>query len=156
MHRLACSMNSLLSGKVGDAAAKIHWTVRCAPDCPVSRPCPRQLSAEQSAGDAWPDPTVTRPHRTVRCAKKALLQWSTSPEKKGDNAYSLSGGAPDCPVHPQTEGNYCLANGAPTAPICLGAIKGTPMHMEQDTKHLLNTIRRRDLAFAHLIHYDID
>jgi hypothetical protein len=44
-------------------------------------------------------------------------------------------------------------NGAPMAPSCLGAIKGTSRRMEQYTKHLLNILRRRDLAFAHLIHY---
>jgi hypothetical protein len=70
--RLERSMNSLLSRKVGDAAAKIHRTVRCAPDCPVSQPRPRQWLAAQSARDTWPAPTVTRPHRTVRCAKGAM------------------------------------------------------------------------------------
>ena len=39
--------------------------------------------------------------------------------------YSLSGGASDCPVHPWTEGNYGLPNGAPAAPSCLGAICNT-------------------------------
>jgi hypothetical protein len=66
--------------------------------------------------------------------------------------YSLSGGAPDCPVCPRTEGNHCLPNEAPTAPNCLGAIKGTPRCMEQYTKHLLSILRRRDLAFTHFIH----
>jgi hypothetical protein len=42
------------------------------------------------------------------------------------------------------------------SPSCLGAIKGTPRRMEQYTKHLLNILRRRDLAFAHLIHYGRD
>jgi hypothetical protein len=55
-------------------------------------------------------------------------------------------------VHPRTEGNYCLPNGAPTAPSSLGAIKGTPRRIEQYTKNLLNILRRRDLAFAHLSH----
>jgi hypothetical protein len=64
----------------------------------------------------------------------------------------MFGGAPDCLVRPRTEGKNCLPNGAPTAPSCLGAIKGTPRRMEQNTKHLLNILRRRDLAFAHLIH----
>jgi hypothetical protein len=67
---------------------------------------------------------------------------------------SLSGGAPDCPVRPRTESNYGLPNGAPTAPSYLGAIKGTPRRMEQYTKHLLKILRRRDFAFAHLIHCD--
>jgi hypothetical protein len=61
-------MNSLLSGIAEDAKAKIHQTVRCAPDCPVSQQRPRQRSAARSTGDSWPEPTVTRPHRTVRCA----------------------------------------------------------------------------------------
>jgi hypothetical protein len=41
-------------------------------------------------------------------------------------------------------------------PSFLGAIEGTPRRMEQYTKHLLNILRRRDLVFAHLIHYDRD
>jgi hypothetical protein len=64
----------------------------------------------------------------------------------------MSGGASDCPVRPQTEGNYCLPNEAPTAPSSLRFIKWTPRHMEQYTKHLLNILRRRDLAFVHVIH----
>jgi hypothetical protein len=67
---------------------------------------------------------------------------------------SLSDGVPDCPVCPWTKGNYGLPNGAPMAPSCLGAIKGTPRRMEHYTNHLLNILRRRDFAFAHLIHCD--
>ena len=67
---------------------------------------------------------------------------------------SLSGGAPDCPVCHPTEGKNCLPIGSPTAPSYLGAIKGTPRRMEQYTKHPLNILRRRDFAFAHLIHCD--
>jgi hypothetical protein len=65
--------------------------------------------------------------------------------------YSLSGGAPKCPVRPRTEGNYCLLNGAPTAPSFLGAIKGTPRRMEQYTRHLLNILRHLDSPSTHLI-----
>jgi hypothetical protein len=113
----------------------------------------------QSAGDAWPKPTVTRPHQTVRCATRlsdvqrgSWLQWSASLEKEGDRTCALSGGAPDCLVRPRTEGNYFLPNGAPTSPSCLGAIKGTPRRMVHHTKHLLNILSRRDLTFTHLIH----
>jgi hypothetical protein len=60
--------NSLLSEIAEGAAAKIHRTIRCAPDCPVSQQRPRQRSAARSTGDAWPEPTVTRPHRTILCA----------------------------------------------------------------------------------------
>jgi hypothetical protein len=66
---------------------------------------------------------------------------------------SLSGGAPNCPVRPRTESNYGFPNGVPTAPSCLGAIKGTPRRMEQYTKHPLNILRRRDFAYTHLIHH---
>jgi hypothetical protein len=65
---------------------------------------------------------------------------------------SLSGGAPDCPMLPRTEGNNGLPNGAPTAPSCFGAIKGTPRPMEQHTKPPLNILRRLDSARTHLIH----
>jgi hypothetical protein len=61
-------MNSLLSGIAEGTAAKIHRTVRCAPNYPVSQQRTRQRSAARSSGDAWSEPTVTRPHRTVRCA----------------------------------------------------------------------------------------
>jgi hypothetical protein len=70
--------------------------------------------------------------------------------------YSLFVGAPDCPVRPRTEGNNGLPNGAPTAPSCLGAIKGTPRRMEQNTKPPLNILRRRDFAFTRLVHHDRD
>jgi hypothetical protein len=65
----------------------------------------------------------------------------------------MSGGAPNYPVRPRTEGNYCLPNGAQTTPSYLGAIKGTSRRMDQYTKHLLNILRCRDLAFVNLIHY---
>jgi hypothetical protein len=38
------------------------------------------------------------------------------------------------------------------APSCLGAINGTPRRMEKYTKHLLNILRHRELAFTHLIY----
>jgi hypothetical protein len=65
----------------------------------------------------------------------------------------MSYGAPDCPVCPRTEGNYCLPNGAPITPSYLGVIKGTPRCLEQYMKHLLNILSRQNLAFEHLIHY---
>jgi hypothetical protein len=64
----------------------------------------------------------------------------------------MSGGAPDCPVRHPTEGKNCLPNGSPTTPICLGAIKETPRHMERTTKHPLNILRRLDFATTHSDH----
>jgi hypothetical protein len=65
--RLA-SVNWLLSGLRRWRTAKIHRTVRCAPDCPVS-----QQSAQPTVGRVIrarrvAEPTVRRGHRTVRCA----------------------------------------------------------------------------------------
>jgi hypothetical protein len=62
----------------------------------------------------------------------------------------MSGGAPDCPVRHPTEGKNCLPIGSPTAPSCLGAIKGTPRRMEHYTKHSLIIIRRLDSTATHL------
>jgi hypothetical protein len=47
--RLERSTNSLLLGIVGDVVAKIHWTVWCATDCPVSQQRPHQRSIWQLA-----------------------------------------------------------------------------------------------------------
>ena len=62
-----------LSGIHRRRTAKIHRTVRCAPDCPVS-----QRSAGPTVGRAIgarhvAEPTVGREHRTVRCARSATV-----------------------------------------------------------------------------------
>jgi hypothetical protein len=59
---------SLVSGEkaaLGKRSTAYNYN---SPDCPVSQRSPAQRSAAQSAGDAWPAPTVGRGHRTVRCA----------------------------------------------------------------------------------------
>jgi hypothetical protein len=53
-----------------------------------------------------------------------------------------------------TEGKNCLPNGTPTTPSYLGAIKGTPRHMDHVTKHPLNILRCLDFATTHLDHRD--
>jgi hypothetical protein len=73
--------------KDSSAAAKIHRTVRCAPDYPVSQRCPRQRSASQLVGDAWPAPTVSWSHRTVSGAPTGPKdQRLAAPDKEGDRA----------------------------------------------------------------------
>jgi hypothetical protein len=87
-------------------------------------------------------------HRTVSGAPRGpRAQRSALPEKEGDRA-------PDCPVRHPTEGKNCLLNGVPTAPSCLGAIKGTPRRMEHYNKHSLNILRHLDSASTHLDHRD--
>jgi hypothetical protein len=82
------------------------------------------------------------------------VQRLASPKKERNRALFMSGGASDCPVCQRTEGNNCLPNGDPTTPSCLGAIKGTPKRMEQNTKPLLNILRRLDSASTHPDHCD--
>jgi hypothetical protein len=50
-----------------------------------------------------------------------------------------------------TEGKNCLLEMLSTAPSCLGAIKGTPRRMEENTKHSLSIPKHQDFDFAHLI-----
>jgi hypothetical protein len=89
-----------------------------------------------------------------RAPRGPKAQRLASPEKEGDQALFMSGGAPNCPVRQPAEGKNCLPNGDPTAPSCLGAIKWTPWHMEHYTKPPLNILRRLDSATTHSDHRD--
>jgi hypothetical protein len=64
---------------------------------------------------------------------------------------TVSGGAPDCPVRQATEGKNCLPGMLSMAPNCLGAIEGTPRHMEEHTKHSLSIPKHQDFNSAHSI-----
>jgi hypothetical protein len=59
--------------------------------------------------------------------------------------------APDCPVRQSTEGKISLSRLLSTAPSCLGAIKGTPRRMEENTKHSYNIPKHQDIDSAPLI-----
>jgi hypothetical protein len=144
---------------------KHRQTVRCAPNYPVSqqsagptvgRVIRARHAAEPTVGRGAPDcPVCTRlsgMHQTVSGAPTApKRQRSASPNKEGDPHRTVSGGAPDCPVHQATEGKNCLPRMHSTAPSCLGAIKGTPRHMEENTKHSLSIPKHQDFDSAHLI-----
>jgi hypothetical protein len=132
------------------------------PDCPMSQRPPAQRSAAQSAGDAWPAPTVGRGHRTVRCAPDSVrcanchesaIVVCTRIGRRSRTGHEqwLSGGAPDSPVRHPTEGKDSLPCWPPTAPSCLGVIKWTPRRMEESPKHSLNILRLPHSVFAHLI-----
>jgi hypothetical protein len=151
--------NQLLLGLGAPDCPVVHRTVRCArlasgeltalgktsavydynsPDCLVSQRPPAQRSTAKSAGDVWPAPTVGWGHRTVRCAnlrEVATVNCARNGRKsRTGHEQWLSGGAPDCPVHHPTEDNFGLPRMPPTAPSCLGAIKGTPRRMEDERK----------------------
>jgi hypothetical protein len=85
-------------------------------------------------------------HRTVSGAPTDLEdQRSSVPDLEGNRA-------PDCPVRHSTEGKDGLPSLPPTAPSCLGAIKGTPRRMEELPKHTLSILKHPDSALTHSLH----
>jgi hypothetical protein len=128
------------------------------PDCPVCT----GLSGEPTVGYTIcarhvAEPTVGRGHRTVRCTPDSVrcangsqaptVGSATEGKKSAPDSVRC---APDCPVHQMTEGKNCLPRVLSTAPSCLGAIKGTPRHMEEHTKHSLSTLDHSHSILAHL------
>jgi hypothetical protein len=88
-------------------------------------------------------------HRTVSGAPTDPEdQRSGVPDMEGDRApdsYS------DCPVHHPIEDKFGLPSWPPTAPSCLGAIKGTPRRMEENTKLTRNILKLLDSDSTQLI-----
>jgi hypothetical protein len=128
----------------------------------VSQRPPAQWSVAQSTGDAWPAPMVGRGHRTVRCAPDSVrcanchdsatvVCARIGRRSRTGHEQWLSNGAQDCPVRHPSEGKDSLPCWPPTAPSCLGAIKGTPRRMEEKHKHSRNILSLQDSNFAHLI-----
>jgi hypothetical protein len=129
----------------------------------VSQRCLRPTVGCAINGRHVAEPTVTWSHWIVRCAPdsvrcaKGIEGPTVGFARKGRRSGTgqvlfMSSGAPDCPVRHPKEGKNCLPIGSPTAPSCLGAIKGTPRRMEQNTKHSLNILRRLDSVATHSDH----
>ena len=146
-----------LSGIRRRRTAKIHRTVRCAPDCPVCT----GLSGEPTVGRANGRPRNLRATRGRANGRKGApdcpvrqrlpdLQRSTALFKEGNRAPDSVRCAPDCPVRPTTEGKDSLPGLFSTAPSCLGAIKGTPRRMEEIIKHSNNIPKHQDIDSTHL------
>jgi hypothetical protein len=107
-----------------------------APDCPV-------VPTVGHANGRPHNPRVTRGQAnglmgapdSVRCAygsETSMVGCANLGRRSApDSEQGMSGGAPGCPVRHSTEGKYCLPRMPPTAPSCLGAIKGTPRRMEE-------------------------
>jgi hypothetical protein len=112
-----------------------------------------QRSAAQSSRDTWTAPTVSWCTGLSGAPISPVEQWLDMPNLEGDQTpdrlQDLSGGAPDCPVRHSTEGKDSLPCCPPTAPSYLGAIKGTPRHMEELPKHSLSILKHPDSAPAH-------
>jgi hypothetical protein len=160
-----------LSGICRRRTAKIHRTVRCAPDCPVctglsgeptvgrANGQPRNLRATRGLANGRkgaPDCPVCTGH--VRCASGSQIsngrQRSAALFLEINRAPDSVRCAPDCPVRPKTEGKDGLPDLFSTAPSCLGAIKGTPRRMEEYTKHSYNIPKHQDIDLAHSFYCD--
>ena len=160
--RLASSEQATL-GKNRRRTAIIHRTVRwCTglsgePTVASANGQPRDLRAthrpqQWSAGHTG----LSGVHRTVSGVHRTVSGAPTDPEDQRSDASEKEGDrAPDsysdCPVHHPTEGKFGLPSWPPTAPSCLGAIKGTPRCMEELPKHSLSILRLQDSNFTHLI-----
>jgi hypothetical protein len=115
-------------GNVWRRTAIIHRTVRwangrqrngrpCNPRA-TRGPCQRSAGGTELARANCHGAAMVIYAKLGRRSAPDMLQW-------------LSGGALDCLVHHTTEGNFGLPCWPPTTPSCLGAIKGTPMRMEE-------------------------
>jgi hypothetical protein len=120
----------------------------------------RHRSVAQSSRDAWQlqrsagGTGLSGVHQTVSGAPTGSeLQRSDAPDLEGDRTPDSYR---DCPVHHPTEGKFGLPSWPPTAPSCLGAIKGTPKRIEELPKHSLSILRLQDSNFTHSILYDSD
>jgi hypothetical protein len=141
------------------------------PDCPVctglsgeptvdranGRPRnPRATRGRANSRKGAPDCSVCTGH--VRCAIGSQIsngrQRSDALFMEINRAPDSVRCAPDCPVRPTTEGKYGLPDLFSTAPRCVGAIKGAPRRMEEDTKHSYNIPKHQDIDLAHSFHCD--
>jgi hypothetical protein len=108
----------------------------------VSRAIRARHVAEPTVGGGAPDCLVCTGQCPVR-------QRSASPKKERNPHWTVFGGASDCPVRQVTEGKNCLPGMLSTAPSCLGAIKGTPRRMEENTKQPLSIVDHSHFTLAH-------
>ncbi|KAL5662348.1 hypothetical protein ACJX0J_029473, partial [Zea mays] len=84
-------------------------------------------------------------HRTVRCTPDCPVG-----HRSVRCAPDMSG-APTALRLPTVDCKISLPRLLSTAPSCLGAIKGTPRRMEENTKHLLNIPKHQDIDSADCI-----
>jgi hypothetical protein len=111
--------------------AIIHRTVRCAPDCPVS-----QRSATRSARDTWPSQRLEGGTGHVRCANGSKAANSRLRHRRKEIGHqTVSGVHRTVRCARRQKARIAFLDCSQMAPSCLGAIKGTPRRMEEDTKH---------------------
>jgi hypothetical protein len=140
-----CPVCQVGSGELGALGNKLTVYDYNAPDCPVSHRSGGPTIGCAICARHVAEPTVARGHRTVRCAPDSVrcangsqaptVGYATEGKKSAPDSVRC---APDYPVRQATEGKICLPGMLSTAPSCLGAIKGTPRRMEENTKHPLS------------------
>jgi hypothetical protein len=125
----------------------------CTGQCPV-----RQAGSSELAALGFRRRRTAKNHRTVQwCTGLSGEPTVGRANGRQRNPRATRGrangqkGAPDCPVCQATEGKNCLPGMLSTAPSCLGAIKGTPRRMEENTKHSLSIPKHQDTNSAHSI-----
>jgi hypothetical protein len=89
---------------------------------------------------------------TGQCSVRQRLQIFNGRLRQNRKAISTG----QCPVvhqtvHHSTEGKDSLPGLLSMDPSCLGAIKGTPRHMKEYTKHTLSILDHSHSVFAHSI-----
>jgi hypothetical protein len=117
---------------------------------------PRATRGRANGRKGAPDCLVCTGH--VRCANGSQIynsqQRSDALFMEINRAPDSVRCAPDCPVRHETEGKDDLPDLFSTAPSCLGAIKGTPRRMEENTKHSYNIPKHQDINLAHSFQCD--
>ena len=119
------------------------------------------LSGEPTVGRANGRPRDRRATRGLANGRKEAPDMSGAPDLQRSatvdcSVYGNKSGTGQCPVctglsgAQTTEGKICLPRLLSTAPSCLGAIKGTPRRMEEQTKHSLSTLDHSHSILAHL------
>jgi hypothetical protein len=115
---------------------------------------PRETRGRANGREGAPDCPVctglSGVHRTVRCANGSQAPKVDYAPEGNKSAPDSVRCAPDCPVRQAAEGKICLPGLLSTAPSRVGAIKGTPRRMKEDTKHSLITLDHSQSIPAHL------
>jgi hypothetical protein len=111
---------------------------------------PRVTRGRANGQKGAPDSVRCAPYN-VRCANRSKSSTVGCARIGKESAPDSVRWCTDCPVHHPTEGKDSLPGLLSTAPSCLGAIKGTPRHMEENTKHTLSTLDHSHFVFAHSI-----
>jgi hypothetical protein len=136
-----------------------HWTVRwCTGQCPVRQAGSGELTALGKNLTAYGYNSPDCPVCTGLSGEPTVGQANgrlRDPRKTRGRANGREG-APDCPVRQATEGKNCLPGLLSTVPSCLGAIKGTPRRMEENTKHSLSTLDHSHSNSCALVRHSSD